>query len=156
MKTKLIIILLLLGSFYSETSFSQSAGDIIGYWLSEEGDAQIRIYKKTNNKYYGKICWLETPNNDDGTPKVDEENPDEKLRNRKTLGLEILKSFKFDDDDKEWEGGTIYDPESGTTYKAYMWFEDGNTSKLNLRGYIGFSLIGRTSEWTREKNKRTN
>ena len=133
---------------------AQKTDAIVGVWLNEEGDAQIRVYKKTNDKYYGKIVWLEEPNNTDGSPKVDDENPDEKLRSRPTMGLEILKSFKFDEDDKKWENGTIYDPKSGNTYKAYMWFEDGDMTKLQLRGYIGFSLIGRTSEWTREKEIR--
>ena len=154
MKIFKTLFLVTIFSVFSVNSFSQAADKIIGYWLSKDGDGQIQIYKK-NGKYFGKLVWMDEPNNPDGTPKLDIENPNEKLRSRKKLGMVILKNFKYDADDEEWEGGTIYDPESGRTYKSYMWFEDGNTSKLNLRGYIGFSLLGRTSEWTREKSKRT-
>ncbi|MBK6374224.1 MAG: DUF2147 domain-containing protein [Saprospiraceae bacterium] len=49
-------------------------------------------------------------------------------------------------DDGEYTGGNIYDPKNGSTYKCYMVL-DGN--RLNIRGYIGISLIGRTSVWTR-------
>ena len=142
--------------FFSFNVYSQKPDDLIGIWLSEESDGQIQVYKKSDNKYYGKLIWMDVPNNPDGTLKLDTENPDEKLKSRKLLGLEILINFTFDAEDKKWEGGTIYDPQSGSTYKAYMWFEDGNLSKLYLRGYIGFSLIGKTSEWTREKEKRDN
>lgn len=54
----------------------------------------------------------------------------------------MLKGFEFDDD--EWEDGTIYDPENGKTYSCTIKFRDG---KLDLRGYIGISLIGRTQTW---------
>lgn len=148
--------LITLITLFSLNMYSQKSDDLLGFWLNEEGDAQLEVYIKSDKKFYGKIVWLETPNETDGTPKLDKENPDEKLRSRKTMGLEILKNFSFDADDKEWEGGTIYDPKSGSTYKAYMWFEDDNLSKLYLRGYIGFSLIGRTSQWTKEKEKRNN
>ena len=61
------------------------------------------------------------------------------------IGLEILRNFKFDNDD-EWEGGKIYDPESGKTYSCNMSLT-GN--ELKVRGYVGVSLLGRTETWTR-------
>ena len=62
------------------------------------------------------------------------------------LNLQILKDFVYDAEDKEWEDGTIYDPKNGKTYSCYMTL-DG--TKLNVRGYVGVSMIGRTSVWTR-------
>jgi uncharacterized protein (DUF2147 family) len=61
----------------------------------------------------------------------------------------LLKSFKFNAKNKSWENGEIYDPESGKTYSCNMKMETAD--KLNIRGYIGISLIGRTEVWTRVK-----
>jgi uncharacterized protein (DUF2147 family) len=61
----------------------------------------------------------------------------------------VLKDFEFDGK-KEWKGGTIYDPESGKTYKAYFYLENKNT--LKLRGYVGVSALGRTQTWTKSAN----
>jgi uncharacterized protein (DUF2147 family) len=148
MKTCIVTILALL---LSVNIFAQSdeADKIRGYWLTQDNDAKIKIYRAKNGKYYGKITWLEEPNNPDGTPNVDDQNPDPKLRDQPVLGLLLLKSFTYNAKDKEWENGTIYDPENGNTYKCYMWFEDGNPDKLAVKGFIGFSLIGREVSWTR-------
>ena len=83
----------------------------------------------------------------DGKPKVDKNNEEESLRSRPVIGVPLLKGFEWDDD--IYEDGTIYDPENGKTYSCEITF-DGN-DKLNVRGYIGFSLLGRTTYWTRVK-----
>ena len=64
------------------------------------------------------------------------------------MGLTLLEGFKYDEDDNEWNSGTIYDPKSGNTYKCYMWL-DKNQNVLNVKGYIGVSIIGRKVSWTR-------
>ncbi len=127
------------------------ADDILGVWLNEDKDAHIQIYKE-GDKYFGKIIWLKEPiDPDTGKPKVDDKNDDPKLQNRPIMGLLLLKDFVFDGDD-EWEDGEIYDPKSGNTYSCYMEFEDDdNKDLLKIRGYIGFSLLGRTTHWTRVK-----
>lgn len=132
--------------FATATVFAQSADAIVGKWLNKDGDAHIQIYK-TGNKFNGKLVWLKNPNNEQGKAKMDIHNPDVKLRGRALWGLEILKGFSFDDG--AWEDGTIYDPKSGKTYSCKMTM-NGN-DKLNVRGYIGISLIGRTDVWTRVK-----
>lgn len=123
---------------------AQQADDILGKWLTDEGKAQIEVFKK-GEKYCGKIVWLKEPNNDDGSPKVDKENPKETLRSRKILGMELLTDFVFDDD--EWEDGEIYDAESGKTYSCVITMPNSKT--LDVRGYIGVSWVGRTTSWTR-------
>lgn len=62
------------------------------------------------------------------------------------MGLVILNNLKYDGDG-EYEDGQIYDPKSGKTYSASA--ELVNKNQLDLRGYVGISLIGRTSSWTR-------
>lgn len=121
------------------------AEDIVGLWLTGgQEPAKISIYK-SGDRFYGKIVWLKNPA-DKGKPKVDGKNPDQSKRSNPIVGLVILSGFKFDGDD-EWEGGKIYDPESGKTYDSFLHLKDMNT--LKVRGYIGISLFGRTETWTR-------
>lgn len=115
-----------------------------GFWLNEEKDAKIEIYKAKNGKFYGKIIWLKEPNRD-GKPKTDTNNPKASLRSQPVINLLILKGFNKDDD--TYEDGTIYDPKNGKTYSCKISFENDNT--LSIRGYIGISLLGRTTTWTR-------
>ena len=152
------MILLLLGMVavpFSRVQAQEVKGDdILGVWLNEDKDAHVQIYKE-GDKYFGKIIWLKEPiDPDTGKPKVDDKNDDESLQNRPIMGLLLLKDFVFDGDD-EWEDGEIYDPKSGNTYSCYMEFPDeDNKDYLKIRGYIGFSLLGRTTYWTRVKDKK--
>lgn len=150
MKKKILFTLIAL--FTITVLFAQK-NQVVGYWLTEEGQSQVQIYEKSNGKIYGKIVWLEEPLNEDGSPKRDTENPNDDKQDRKILGMTILKNFEYDEADEKWEDGEIYDPESGKTYDCYMWF-DGNNNVLNVKGYIGLSVIGRKTEWTREAQKR--
>jgi len=128
--------------FISFHIYAQANPDaILGIWFNEEKDAKIKVYKE-NGKFYGKIVWHKT--GDDISP-FDEKNPDPELKKRKKVGLVILTDFEFDDG--QWEDGDIYDPKSGKTYSCVIKLQkDGS---LNVRGYIGISLIGRTAHWTK-------
>lgn len=117
---------------------------IIGNWLNASGKGHIQIYKQ-GNKYYGKLVWLKEPNDEQGNPKVDSKNPNASLKNKPLLGAIILRDFVFDDD--EWNSGRIYDPQNGKDYKCFLRLKDART--LQVRGYIGVSLLGRTETWTR-------
>ncbi|WP_317898407.1 DUF2147 domain-containing protein [Aurantibacillus circumpalustris] len=139
---KKIVAFLLL--FLSSTLFnaqSKNPDAVLGTWLTASGKAKVQIYKE-GNKYNGKIVWLRNPNYEDGKIKVDKNNPDKAKQSVPLVGLNMLKNFVFDDD--EWEDGTIYDPENGKTYSCTIKFRNG---MLDLRGYIGISLIGRTQTW---------
>ena len=132
------------------SAFSQiQADDVRGFWYTEEKDAKIKIFRATNGKYYGKITWMETPNEEDGTPKLDVENPKSELQKKPIMGLMLLKGFSFNSTENEWENGTIYDPNNGNTYKCMMWFDGNDKDVLRVKGYVGFSLIGREVAWTR-------
>ncbi|KHJ37512.1 hypothetical protein PBAC_23560 [Pedobacter glucosidilyticus] len=143
MRKRLFVFTLLVASL---SSFAQNADAIIGKWLNKDKNAHIQIFKK-GNTYLGKIAWLKEPLNEANKPKVDVQNPNENLRERPILNLEILQNFKFNNG--IWENGTIYDPRYGKTYSCKISLE-GN-DKLNVRGFIGVSLIGRTDTWTRIK-----
>lgn len=130
--------------FFVLSVSAQKADAIVGKWLNPSGEGQVEIYKK-GDKYFGKLAWIKFPNDASGKPKTDVKNPDESLRTRPELGLELLKDFTFNGEDV-YEGGTIYDPKSGKTYSCKMTI---NGKKLKIRGYVGISLFGRTEEWTR-------
>ncbi len=130
------------------------ADKVVGFWLTEEKDAQVQIVKAADGKYDGAIIWLDELYEDDGSVKVDDENPDPKLQKRTIMGLPLLNDFVYDSKDKEWQDGTIYDPDSGNTYDCYMWFEE-DQNVLKIKGFIlGMRFIGRTSEWYRSTDKR--
>ncbi len=123
------------------------ADKIIGLWQTGSGKGRIQI-TKYGDKYGGKLVWIREPNDAQGKPKTDSQNPDPAKRSNPRLGLNNLLGFTYEGKNK-YENGTIYDPENGKTYKCVMTL-DGE-DKLNVRGYIGITLIGRTDEWTRVK-----
>ncbi|WP_199139527.1 DUF2147 domain-containing protein [Pedobacter sp. ASV12] len=126
--------------------FAQKNDDILGKWVNPSGEGQIEIYKK-GDKYFGKLAWIKEPNDEHGKPKTDVKNPNTSLRNKPLLGLEILKDFVFED--KRWTDGSIYDPKTGKTYSCNITLKENG--QLNIRGYIGISLIGRSESWKRVK-----
>lgn len=154
MKTKFLTLFALVLFLSTSGLFAQNADDILGYWLTQDGDSQVKIFKAKDGKFYGDIKWLKTPNEPDGTAKLDKNNSDEKLKKRPVMGLQLLKAFEFNSKNKEWVDGTIYDPKNGKTYKCFMQFKDEEKKILYVKGFIGISLIGREVQWTREEKLR--
>lgn len=121
---------------------------IIGEWEVGSGKAHIQI-SKYGDKYSGKMVWLKVPLYKDGkTTKRDTKNPDESKRTVPIIGLTNLLGFVYKGKNT-WGNGTIYDPENGNTYNCVMKLIDENT--LDVRGFIGIQLIGRTETWKRFK-----
>ena len=138
----------------SSVARAQNPDAIVGKWWNQEKEAQIEIYA-CEGKFCGKIVWLKIPDYpaDDpkgmgGKPRVDRENPDSLKRERPVLGMNMLSGFTHSGGNL-WEGGQIYDPREGKTYKCKMTLE--TPDHLKVRGFIGISLIGKTNEWTRVK-----
>jgi uncharacterized protein (DUF2147 family) len=118
---------------------------IEGLWYNEEQTSKIQIYKAVDGKFWGKIVWLKEPVRD-GKPRTDEKNPKESLRNTPLMNLPILRHFVVKDE-KTYDDGEIYDPKNGKTYDCTITYRNAN--ELGIRGYIGISLIGRTTTWKR-------
>jgi uncharacterized protein (DUF2147 family) len=128
------------------------ADDILGIWFNGEKDARIEV-EKCGEKYCGTVVWLKEPNYPEGSkdgipgsPKTDHHNPDPSLRKTPIIGLRIVQDFSFAGENL-WKDGKVYDPKNGKTYKGRMTLV--SPAQLDLRGYIGISLIGRTTTWTR-------
>jgi len=149
---KAMAILLLSFFFAAAVAWAANRDDILGVWNNEEKDGRIEIFK-CDGKYCGKIVWAKEPNypagskeGTAGTPRLDHKNPDHAKRSMPILGLQIVNNFSFAGEN-EWKGGTVYDPKSGHTYRGKMTLISPN--QLNLRGYMGIPLFGRTTTWTR-------
>ena len=122
------------------------AQDVVGKWKLEDGTAIVEVYK-SGDAYNGKIVWLEKPTEADGSPAVDNNNPDKALRSRKLIGLNMLSGLKKNGG--EYTGGTIYDPGNGKTYNCSMKVEG---DVLKVRGSLDKKgLLGRTMDWFRVK-----
>ncbi|WP_397446680.1 DUF2147 domain-containing protein [Polaribacter sp. R77954] len=126
-------------------SISVNAQTIFGKWNStndETGkiDSVIEMYKK-DGKAYAKIIEIKNETRKNAVCDLCEGDN----KGKPILGLEILTGLEKDDD--EWSGGEILDPRNGKIYKCYI--ELVKPNKLKIRGYIGFSLLGKTKYWTR-------
>jgi uncharacterized protein (DUF2147 family) len=146
---KRIKLSLIMMCFVASNTFAQQADAVLGVWKNGEGTGMVQVYKK-GDKYFGKLVWLKVANDADGKPRTDINNPEENLKNRQLKGLENLRDFTFKGENK-WEGGRIYDPKTGSDYSCEMKLIDENT--LEVRGYIGVSLFGRTDVWKRQIKK---
>ena len=145
-------ILSLMVVIAAATPLRAASDDILGTWFNQDKDARIEIFK-CGNDYCGKIVWLKEPTypagSTEGTPgtaKIDYKNPDPARRKVSLMDLQIVQGLQSSGDNL-WKNGKIYDPDSGKTYSAKATL--AAYDQLDLRGFIGFSLLGRTEKWTR-------
>jgi uncharacterized protein (DUF2147 family) len=116
------------------------AAQIVGNWLTEQRNGIIQISVAEDGTYQGRIVGGNEPQ------RVDQHNPDQAKRSHSLLGQIIFQGMKYDGDGK-WSGGTIYDPDSGRSYKCRV--EQLDQDRLQVRGFIGFALLGRSQVWMR-------
>ena len=117
-----------------------------GVWITQDDEtgqkkSEVLLYQE-NGKLYGKILKLLLPG-DQG--KLCKECKGEN-KNKPIEGLVIVNDLFLDDG--SWEDGTILDPKFGKVYDCYLTLEDENN--LNVRGFLGFSILGRTQKWIRK------
>ncbi|WHT38175.1 MULTISPECIES: DUF2147 domain-containing protein [Myroides] len=140
MRNSMLMLLFLLGGL-----MTMNAQSIVGKWKTfddQTGDAKsiVEISEK-GGKYHGKVIEILNPAKKDSKcekcPGNDKGKPIE--------GLEIIKNLSKKGE--EYTGGTIIDPQSGKEYKCSI--KTNGKTKLEVRGYVGISLIGRTQTWTK-------
>jgi uncharacterized protein (DUF2147 family) len=118
---------------------------ILGKWYTENDKSIVEVVKR-GNKFFGSIVWLKDPKEKDGTDKLDKNNPDPALRKKKVIGMELLRDFIFADN--IWKDGRIYNPEDGKLYSCELKLIE-NGKKLDVRGFVGITLFGKTQIWRR-------
>lgn len=146
------LMAVMMAALIAASAFSQeAASEFAGVWLTKDRQCRVEISKTDDGTYQGCIVWLKEPNypKDDqeaGKPCRDRNNPDPTKRNQTILGLRILSGFKHESGNVLKEG-TIYNPDNGKNYSGKLTLKSAD--RLNVRGFIGFSFIGGSEEWTR-------
>ncbi|RUL74845.1 DUF2147 domain-containing protein [Dyella choica] len=133
--------------------YAPTPSDIVGDWLVESRDAVIRI-ERVGDEYQGHILWQlhETYGPEDGPElngkiATDRRNPNPALRDRPLTGLRLLTGLSFDPEKEKWEHGHVYNSDDGRTYNC--WVRLRGLNRLQLHGYIGISLFGGSTVWSR-------
>ena len=97
------------------------------------------------DRYKGTIEKLFRPADQDQNPKCEKCEGD--LKNKPIVGMTILSGLR-QESDEEYENGKIIDPENGKTYSSKLTLDESG-KKLEMRGFIGVSLVGRSQTWVR-------
>ena len=120
-----------------------------GLWRSidDDGKTEMSIIRITNTNgiYSGKVEKISDPAKaDEKCIKCDDERKDKPI-----AGMTIIWEVRQNAEDPGlFDGGRILDPAKGTSYKLRMKPIDG-VKKLEVRGYIGSPMFGRTQTWVR-------
>jgi uncharacterized protein (DUF2147 family) len=138
-KNALVFLVILLANV------SVASDAIEGVWITADGDGLIEIQLQ-DEQLSGVIAGSVSDPEREKPARYDDLNPDPDLRERPLLGLAIFTNLLPSANNK-WKG-QVYDPNTGKTYQCTLTLVDANT--LKLRGYIGFSLLGKTRMWTRK------
>jgi len=147
----LAIIVLAFFSSPALMAQSEDSEKLVGVWQPSDGRSYVKI-DKIGNKFYGRVVWLKEPNDEEGKPRLDKNNPDESLRSTPLKGYRVMKDMVYNEEEEMWLDGTIYDPKNGTTYNCKIELTDDN--KIEVRGFVGTAVFGRTDVWTRLQKKK--
>ena len=130
-----------------ETGAAAAAGPSAeGIWFTQKKDGIVEIFR-CGERLCGRLVWFRIKPDDPNPDALDLNNPDPALRRQKLCGLVFMKDFVPQPPDT-WEDGAVYDPDSGNTYHATLRIQaDGS---LDLHGYIGIPLFGRSEIWSRD------
>lgn len=144
-------VVVFLGILIGVSAFADANNSPVGTWLTIDDNthkptALIQIIQGNDGALIGKALKGLRPT--DSSERRCTECNDER-KNQKIQGMTIMKNMKPDGDG--WDGGKILDPDIGKEYSCKMHLEDGGR-KLVVRGFIGFSLLGRSQVWIRQSN----
>ena len=134
--------LLVISAAQAVAADKEPADQVLGKFWFPKKNGKFEV-KKEKGIYTGRVIAYDDPD------ALDKNNPDAELAKRKFIGIEMLSDFKYDPKKNQWLGGTIYDGDSGKTYKCSLWFEGDDTKVMKGRGYVGVSLFGRTETFER-------
>jgi uncharacterized protein (DUF2147 family) len=120
----------------------KDADNITGLWMNTDNNLEVEIFKY-GCEYKARVVWFD--GSDDKNIQLalrcDVKNPDEQLRARKVIGMEVMHGLVYSPDNDDWEDGSIYDASSGRTWNANALLTPNG--ELKVRGYWHFQLIGR-------------
>ena len=131
--------------FFITMMTSMQSQSIIGKWKTIDdatGEAKsiVEVFSKSGKIYAKVVDILDPATKNNHCKQCSGED-----KNKPILGLTIIKGLSKDG--SEYNSGEILDPKNGKLYKCALSLE--SKDKLKVRGYIGFSLLGRTQYWHR-------
>ena len=122
---------------------AQAGGDVGGIWLTQAGDARVRV-SKCGGGICGVIVWLKDPINPaTGKPQVDDKNPNPSLARRPMIGLPLFSGMRLTGPNR-WSG-QIYNADDGSTYASNVSLAAPDI--LKVEGCMGAFCGG--ENWTR-------
>lgn len=140
-------------AFCAATQAGEARADpAFGHWLTENGRSIVEVAPCADvpGRVCGRIVWSLEPHHADGRLKTDANNPNPARRYDPLCGLVLLTGLASGQPGR-WSGGKIYNPRDGERYSVRIRAEG---DRLEVRGYLGISLFGRTQTWTREPGPR--
>ena len=123
------------------------ADDICGEWWTPNNDGRM-VFFRSGSQYYARVSWLKNPNDKYGKPRCEKQNPIASQPPRPLQDLILFADFIYDAAKEKYTSGKIYDPEdSGNKYSGWLRLIEHNV--LEIHGFVGFSLIGKSVYFTR-------
>ena len=120
--------------------------DLVGVWLDHTGRGAVEVSVcGEKQRLCGRIVWLQDPNDKNGQPFVDGNNPRRALRGQPICGLQIIGNLRHVGRGV-WDYGWIYDPEKGERYDVEL---RRRGDRLRVLGYAGLKMLSETMYWTR-------
>ncbi|WP_022823007.1 DUF2147 domain-containing protein [Hymenobacter norwichensis] len=149
MKYTLLLVLFIAALFRSASAQTAAPPVVpLGVWADDTGDSHIELYR-CGEELCGRLVWLRQPTDANGKPRLDEHHPEPNQKTRPLLNLTVLERLTYNPSNDRWEDGKIYDPENGRTYSCYV--APAGKDRLEVKGYIGFSMMGKSHYWQRVK-----
>lgn len=144
-----MIYLILLSPLMASKAVAQKNNPdrILGKWISEKKNLIVEIYRH-EREYKAKILWFSDLDDLDrpACVRTDNQNPDPALRNRKILGMDVLKLLSYNKNTNSWENGVIYDALSGKEWSSYVYMNENGT--LRVKGYWHFKFINKSMDFS--------
>ena len=143
------LFLLLIGAMLSVTLMAQSssADKIVGTWKAIQNGVTSKVsITKKGNGYQAQVIWVDNLKKEDGSIRTDEKNPDKSKRNTPANKIILIESVTYNQSDKIWDNGTVYDPTKGKTYKVELSLKDADKT-LCVKGKWG--PFSQTVYWSR-------
>ncbi len=148
LRAALLVFLLVTAGFVSR-ALAQTQGQAqsaAGVWRTVDDKTgqpkgEVRVFEQ-NGRWFGQITRVY--DSKDAQSRCDDCHDERK--GQPVVGLLIVRNMTLANG--EYSGGDILDPDTGKVYRCKFRLEEGG-NKLVVRGFIGFSLLGRTQTWTR-------
>lgn len=143
--------------FLFQVGYAASLDSPVGYWktiddVTGQPKAIMQLWVNSQNQLFGRVMkFFPGPGHDQN--EVCKECTGSR-HNQRIAGMVVLENMRQDKEAPlSWQGGTILDPKNGKSYHCNIQVID-NGKRLNVRGYIGLPLFGRTQTWIRQQDYR--